>query len=157
MAQKAVDKTVELRASFRLVGSRYKCAINDMMGMKIVRLLVVERDPIRQEGLLTCLSREPKFSVIGLGNDLVEALKNASPSHNANVAMLNMDQMENMRSWSILRTMMPDTRAVGFTDGGSDFILEGVLVMGINVLLRPNVEARVICNSVRNATKLQRS
>ncbi len=119
----------------------------------MVRLLVVEKDPIRQEGLLTCLLRETNFSLAGLGTDLVEALKNVSLPLPADVAIINMDQMESMRSWSILGLVLPGVRVVGLTEGSSKFILECALIMGAIVLLRPNVEPRVLCNAVRGAVK----
>lgn len=94
------------------------------------RVLVVEPDPIRREGLVACLSRDPDLDVVGAGPDLLQAVISAPSSSHLDILVINVDQPETkkLRFWAVLRVLLPPTiRVVALTYGTDDHVLETLL------------------------------
>ncbi len=124
--------------------------------MGIISVLVVEPDPLRLKGIVTSLTRETGFKVTGTGSDFVEALKSdSSPFSSPDVLVINIDHqsMKGMKSWALLRSLLPDASIVALTKGEEDSMLEAALAAGFIALHPPNVEPNVLCRAVRNAAK----
>ncbi len=124
--------------------------------MGIIRVLVAEPDPLRLKGIVTSLERETGFKVTGTGSDFIEALKaGTSPFSTPDVLIINIDHqpMKGMKSWVLLRALLPDIRVVALTKGEEGRVLEAALAAGFRALHPPNVESNVLCRAVRNAAK----
>jgi DNA-binding response OmpR family regulator len=124
--------------------------------METINVLVVEPDPIRLEEISASLTREADFEVSGAGGDLIEALKAcSSPSSAPDVLVINIDHQptKRMKSWALLRTLLPDARVVALTKGEEDSVLEAALAAGFSALHPLDVEPNVLCRAARNAAK----
>ncbi len=121
--------------------------------MQQIKLVVVESDPFRRDGLVNCLSGELDFRVIGAGANLIEALEVVSPPAQADVVIVNLDQMVKIRWWAILRLALPNARIVGMTDGNSNQVLGSALGLGVKALFLLDTEACELCEAVRNVTR----
>ncbi len=122
--------------------------------MGIINVLVVEPDPLRLKGIVTSLTRETGFKVTGTGSDFVEVLKaDSQPFSSPDVLVINIDHrpMKGMKSWALLRSLLPDARVVALTKGEEDSMLEVALAVGFIALHPPNVEPNVLCRAVQNA------
>jgi DNA-binding NarL/FixJ family response regulator len=124
--------------------------------MGIISVLVVEPDPLRLKGIVTSLERETGFKVTGAGSDFIEALKaGSSPFSTPDVLIINIDHqlMKRMKSWVLLRALLPDIRVVALTKGEEGRVLEAALAAGFRALHPTGVDPDVLCNAVRNAAK----
>lgn len=121
-----------------------------------ISVLVVEPDPLRLKGIVTSLTRETGFKVTGTGSDFIEALKaGSSPFSPPDVLIINIDHqlMKRVKSWALLRALLPDIRVVVLTKGEEGKMLEVALAAGFIALHPTGVDPDVLCNAVRNAAK----
>lgn len=124
--------------------------------MGIISVLVVEPDPLRLKGIVTSLAQETGLKVAGTGSDFIEALKeSSSPSPPPDVLIINIDHqpMRRMKSWALLRSVLPDVRIVALTKGEEDKMLEAALAAGFSALHPTNVKPDVLCRAVWSAAK----
>lgn len=121
--------------------------------MGIISVLVAEPDPLRLKGIVASLEQETGFKVTRFGNDIIEALK-ADSSHLSppDVLIINIDHQP-MKSWALLRILLPDVRVVALTTGKEGSVLEAALAAGFSALHPPDVEPRVLCRAARKAAR----
>jgi DNA-binding NarL/FixJ family response regulator len=124
--------------------------------MGIIKVLVAEPDPLRLKGITTSLTQEVGFEVAGIGSDFIEALKADSlPFSPPDVLIINIDHqpMKRMKSWALLRSLLPEVRIVALTTGKDALVLEAALAAGVKALHPTDVEPDTICRAARNAVK----
>lgn len=120
--------------------------------MNKINVLLIEVDPFRREGMLTCISRESDFKMVASGNSLIEALKENLPHSRPDVVIVNLDQVMNMRFWAILRLVFPKVPVIGITEGKSNLVFDVALGVGVAALLHPDIDAIKLCDSIRKTT-----
>lgn len=123
--------------------------------MQTIKVLIIEVDQIRREGLISVLSREMDICVIGAGNNVIQALENISPPMPPDVVIIDMDDptLAAPRNWALLRCALPRTAVMVLTTEGDDRMLEAALGLGAIALYQHNAETRAICEAVRNASR----
>lgn len=117
-------------------------------------MLVVEADPVRREGLVACISKDPHLGVDGAGPDLVRALGSDPPSRHIDILLINVDQgqADEARFWATLHLLLPPSiRIVALSHGTNERVLEMVLAAGAVSLYPPDADPERICQAVKNA------
>jgi two-component system nitrate/nitrite response regulator NarL len=107
---------------------------------------------MRREGLAACLSKEPDIIVVGLGEDVVDALDAISFAGEPNVLIINLDQETERRSWAIIGLALPGARIVGLTEGNNNCVLENAMVIKATSVLKSDVSSNELCDAVRSAS-----
>jgi DNA-binding response OmpR family regulator len=124
--------------------------------MGIISVLVAEPDPLRLKGIVASLEQETDFKVIGVGSDFIETLEADSlPFSPPDVLIINIDHqpMRKMKSWALLRILLPDAMVVALTRGEECSVLEAALAAGFSALHPPDVQPNVLCRAVRKAMR----
>jgi len=123
--------------------------------MRAIKVLIIEVDQIRREGLVRILSGELDLRVIGAGGDVLQALEGISPTSTPDVVIINMDNPASAaaRNWALLRSALPEASIMALTRGDDDWILEASLGLGVIALYRHDADVRSICQAVRNAAQ----
>lgn len=118
------------------------------------RVLVVEPDPVRREGLVACISKDPHLAVDGAGPDLVRALGSDPPSRHIDILLTNVDQTQadQARFWATLHLLLPPSiRIVALSHGTDERLLEMVLAAGALSVYPPDADPERICQALKNA------
>jgi len=122
-----------------------------------LRLLIIEPDRLRREGLVAYLGREADLKVVGEGSDLEEALTSISaPFPGIDVLLVNVDssQARHLRYWAVVRMALPPKARIIVLCRATDLdSLETLLSFGIKGLYPADAEPERICQAVRNVAK----
>jgi|GEM_PF-1723283 len=123
--------------------------------MGIIKVLVIEADPLRREGLVATLSSEFDMRVVGAGSDIAQAMKVISRQSLPEVVVVNADDAElaKLRGWALLRVVLPKTSIVALTSAENDVVLEILLAVGVTALCRRDAGRYALCEAVRNAAR----
>lgn len=98
-----------------------------MEAMKI-KILIADDHPVVREGLLSMLSREPDFDVVGEAKDGVETVKKVKELKPDVVLMdLRMPEMDGVEAMRQIKTTMPDVKFIILTTFSDDeYIFSGI-------------------------------
>ena len=120
-----------------------------------IYILIVEPDPARREWLVTCLSREAGFRIVGAEENFLAACRADLRLTRVDVLLVNADQIAPtaLRSWATIHVLWPNARVAALTSGTDDQVLESVLCAGVTALHRLVITSTVLCRIVRNASK----
>ena len=121
--------------------------------MERIGLLVIEADPLRREGLVSCLSHEKDITVVGAGDDLIEGLGRIRAGAPPDVVVINADHpdMQTPRMWALLRLTPPHSRILATTAGSDVSLVELLITVGVTVLWRAQSRAGELADGVRMA------
>ena len=119
-----------------------------------IRIVIVEPVAARRERLRSALAREPEFSILGSGDDFLEAC--SLPVHRkevVDVLLINIDEpgMPELDAWSAVRLILPGTRIVALTSGNDDRVLDLAFAAGVTALHRLDIEVSALGAIVRRA------
>lgn len=128
----------------------------DAPEINVINVVIVDVDPQHRARLITCLSDEVRFKIVGAGNDFLEAcalpLQQQLPVH---VLLINLDQPEmgQVETWAAIHLLLSNARIVGLTSGNDDNILRLALGAGTLTLHLLDVGADVLQRAVQNASR----
>jgi DNA-binding NarL/FixJ family response regulator len=96
--------------------------------MESIKILIADDHPVVREGLISMLSREVDFKVIGEAKDGVEAVKKSRELSPDVVLMdLRMPEMDGVEAMRQIRSTMPDIKFIILTTySDDDYIFSGI-------------------------------
>ena len=96
--------------------------------MEAIKILIADDHPVVREGLISMLSREDDFKVVGEAKDGAEALNRAKELSPDVVLMdLRMPEMDGVEAMRQIRSAMPDIKFIILTTySDDDYIFSGI-------------------------------
>jgi DNA-binding response OmpR family regulator len=122
----------------------------------IINVLIVEPDQGRCEKLVSYLSREAGFRIVGAGEDFLYVsqipILRRLP---ADVLLIDIDQpeMAQIGAWAAIHVVLPRARIAALTTGKDDRVLRMALGAGVFALHPLDVEPDVLRRAVRCAAQ----
>ena len=118
----------------------------------VIRVMLVEDDPLAQQAIKTYLSRSADIELVGVAGDGVEALELA-PTVNPDVAIvdIHMPRMGGIELTERLTTPPSSIRVVCFTALGDDRVMLQALNAGASGFLLKSDSPGLILHGVRSA------
>lgn len=118
----------------------------------VIRVMLVEDDPLAQQAIKTYLSRSADIELVGVAGDGVEALELA-PTLNPDVAIvdIHMPRMGGIELTERLTTPPSPIRVVCFTALGDDRVMLQALNAGASGFLLKSDSPGLILHGVRSA------
>ncbi len=116
----------------------------------VIRILVADDHPVVRDGLVTILSTQSDFSVVGEAQDGVEALALAGECRPDVVLMdLEMPKLDGVQTIQQLRETNPPARVIVFTAFDTDERILGALRAGAQGYLLKGAPREEVFNAIR--------
>ena len=122
--------------------------------MKLIKILLVDDQPLFREGLRTLLSVQSDFEIVGEAGNGEEAIKLARTLQPAVVLMdLQMPVLDGVAATRCLKTEQPDCRVIVLTTFDDDEnVFDGLRAGAVGYLLK-DVPSEKLCEAIRLAAR----
>jgi DNA-binding NarL/FixJ family response regulator len=107
--------------------------------MKVGRQIhvgIVDADSLRRRGTVALLSKLESIRIAGFAGNIAEVLGRITNS--SEILIVNLDQIEfaSIRTWALIRYLVPNMKFIGLTDGERRRVLTVAMALGIEALQR---------------------
>jgi DNA-binding NarL/FixJ family response regulator len=122
--------------------------------MKLIKILLVDDQPLFREGLRTLLSVQSDFEIVGEAGNGEEAIKLARTLQPAVVLMdLQMPVLDGVAATRCLKTEQPDCRIIVLTTFDDDEnVFDGLRAGAVGYLLK-DAPSEKLCEAIRLAAR----
>ena len=122
--------------------------------MKLIKILLVDDQPLFREGLRTLLSVQSDFEIVGEAGNGEEAIKLARTLQPAVVLMdLQMPVLDGVAATRCLKTEQPDCRVIVLTTFDDDEnVFDGLRAGAVGYLLK-DAPSEKLCEAIRLAAR----
>lgn len=122
--------------------------------MKLIKILLVDDQPLFREGLRTLLSVQSDFEIVGEAGNGEEAIKLARPLQPAVVLMdLQMPVLDGVAATRRLKAEQPDCRVIVLTTFDDDEnVFDGLRAGAVGYLLK-DAPSEKLCEAIRLAAR----
>ena len=122
--------------------------------MKLIKILLVDDQPLFREGLRTLLSVQSDFEIVGEAGNGEEAIKLARTLQPAVVLMdLQMPVLDGVAATRSLKTEQPDCRVIVLTTFDDDEnVFDGLRAGAVGYLLK-DAPSEKLCEAIRLAAR----
>jgi len=122
--------------------------------MKLIKILLVDDQPLFREGLRTLLSVQSDFEIVGEAGNGEEAIKQARTLQPAVVLMdLQMPVLDGVAATRCLKTEQPDCRVIVLTTFDDDEnVFDGLRAGAVGYLLK-DAPSEKLCEAIRLAAR----
>jgi DNA-binding NarL/FixJ family response regulator len=122
--------------------------------MKLIKILLVDDQPLFREGLRTLLSVQSDFEIVGEAGNGEEAIKLARALQPAVVLMdLQMPVLDGVAATRCLKTEQPDCRVIVLTTFDDDEnVFDGLRAGAVGYLLK-DAPSEKLCEAIRLAAR----
>jgi len=122
--------------------------------MKLIKILLVDDQPLFREGLRTLLSVQSDFEIVGAAGNGEEAIKLARTLQPAVVLMdLQMPVLDGVAATRCLKTEQPDCRVIVLTTFDDDEnVFDGLRAGAVGYLLK-DAPSEKLCEAIRLAAR----
>ena len=122
--------------------------------MKLIKILLVDDQPLFREGLRTLLSVQSDFEIVGEAGNGEEAIKLARALQPAVVLMdLQMPVLDGVAATRCLKTEQPDCRVIVLTTFDDDEnVFDGLRAGAVGYLLK-DASSEKLCEAIRLAAR----
>jgi DNA-binding NarL/FixJ family response regulator len=122
--------------------------------MKLIKILIVDDQPLFREGLHTLLSVQSDFEIVGEAGNGEEAIKLARTLQPAVVLMdLQMPVLDGVAATRCLKTEQPDSRVIVLTTfDDDDNVFDGLRAGAVGYLLK-DAPSEKLCEAIRLAAR----
>ena len=122
--------------------------------MKLIKILLVDDQPLFREGLRTLLSVQSDFEIVGEAGNGEEAIKQARALQPAVVLMdLQMPVLDGVAATRCLKTEQPDCRVIVLTTFDDDEnVFDGLRAGAVGYLLK-DAPSEKLCEAIRLAAR----
>src|SRR5216684_4707933 len=122
--------------------------------MKLIKILLVDDQPLFREGLRTLLSVQSDFEIVGEAGNGEEAIKLARTLQPAVVLMdLQMPVLDGVAATRCLKTEQPDCRVIVLTTfDDDDNVFDGLRAGAVGYLLK-DAPSEKLCEAIRLAAR----
>ena len=122
--------------------------------MKLIKILLVDDQPLFREGLRTLLSVQTDFEIVGEAGNGEEAIKLARTLQPAVVLMdLQMPVLDGVAATRCLKTEQPDCRVIVLTTFDDDEnVFDGLRAGAVGYLLK-DAPSEKLCEAIRLAAR----
>ena len=122
--------------------------------MKLIKILLVDDQPLFREGLRTLLSVQSDFEIVGEAGNGEEAIKQARALQPAVVLMdLQMPVLDGVGATRCLKTEQPDCRVIVLTTFDDDEnVFDGLRAGAVGYLLK-DAPSEKLCEAIRLAAR----
>jgi len=122
--------------------------------MKLIKILLVDDQPLFREGLRTLLSVQSDFEIVGEAGNGEEAVKQARTLQPAVVLMdLQMPVLDGVAATRSLKTELPDCRVIVLTTFDDDEnVFDGLRAGAVGYLLK-DASSEKLCEAIRLAAR----
>ena len=119
---------------------------------EMIRILVVDDQALFREGLITLLSVQPGFEIVGQANNGEEALRIAILTHPSVVLMdLRMPNMDGVTAIHRFKDALPGCHVIALTTFDDDDLVFDALRAGAVGYLLKDVSSEKLCEAIRAA------
>jgi DNA-binding NarL/FixJ family response regulator len=122
--------------------------------MKLIKILLVDDQPLFREGLRTLLSVQTDFEIVGEAGNGEEAIKQARTLQPSVVLMdLQMPVLDGVAATRCLKTEQPDCRVIVLTTFDDDEnVFDGLRAGAVGYLLK-DAPSEKLCEAIRLAAR----
>ena len=122
--------------------------------MKLIKILLVDDQPLFREGLRTLLSVQSDFEIVGEAGNGEQAIKQARTLQPAVVLMdLQMPVLDGVAATRCLKTEQPDCRVIVLTTFDDDEnVFDGLRAGAVGYLLK-DAPSEKLCEAIRLAAR----
>ena len=122
--------------------------------MKLIKILLVDEQPLFREGLRTLLSVQSDFEIVGEAGNGEEAIKLAGTLQPAVVLMdLQMPVLDGVAATRCLKAEQPDCRVIVLTTfDDDDNVFDGLRAGAVGYLLK-DAPSEKLCEAIRLAAR----